>query len=130
RSNLRRQPNSLSFSARQRAGRAIERQVVEADVYQEAEPLADLLEHAARDRGLALGQAEPVEEDGRLLDRLPHDLGDRPAGDLDAERFRPKARAATARARALGHELRHLGPRLLGRGLAIAALERLDDALE
>src|SRR5207245_2868825 len=81
-------------------------------------------------RRLALGQAEPIEERGRLLDGLSHDLGDRPARDLDAERLRPETRAAAAGARALGHELRDLAARLLRGGFAIAALERLDHALE
>src|SRR4029450_8135041 len=79
---------------------------------------------------LALGQAEAVEERGSVLDGLSHHFGDRPPRDLDAERLRPQTRAPAGRARALGHELRDLGPRFLRRGLAIAALERLDHALE
>jgi hypothetical protein len=130
RADLSRQTNSLSFAPRQRAGRPVERQIVEPDVHQEAESLADLLEDAARDRRLALGQGQPVEERGRVLDGLPHDLRDGTARDLDPERFRPQTRPRAGRARALGHELRDLRPRLLGGGLAVAALERLDDALE
>src|SRR5207247_10870665 len=83
RPNLGRQTNSLPFSPRQRAGRTVERQVVETNVNQEAEALTDLLEDAPGDRGLALRQRETVEEYGRLLDGLPHDLRDRVTCDLD-----------------------------------------------
>src|SRR5437867_5204010 len=130
RPNLGRQTNSLPFSPRQRAGRTVERQVVETNVNQEAEALTDLLEDAPGDRGLALRQRETVEEYGRLLDGLPHDLRDRVTRDLDAERLGPQARTPARRARPLGHELLDLGSGLLGRGLAVPALERLDDALE
>src|SRR5207237_9574692 len=109
---LGRQATALPLAARQGPGRAIEGQVVEPDVHQEAEPLADLLEHAARDRRLALGQAEPFEEDGRLLDGLSHDLGDRPARYLDAERLRTQTRADASPPRPPGPELRVLGARL------------------
>ena len=43
------EPNPLRFAARERRCRPIERQVVEPDVRQEAEPSADLLEHLRRD---------------------------------------------------------------------------------
>src|SRR5437879_2710895 len=118
------------FAARQRAGRPVERQVVEADVQQQAEPLADLLEHAPGDGRLPLGQREGVEERARVLDGLPHDVRDRAAADLDAERLRAQPRALARRAGTLGHEQLDVGPRLVRRGLAISALERLDDSLE
>src|SRR5439155_368124 len=120
----------LPLAARQRAGRPVERQVVEADVHQEAEPLADLLEHAPGDGRLPLGQREGVEERAGVLDGLPHDVRDRAAADLDAERLRAQPRALARRAGTLGHEQLDVGPRLVRRGLAISALERLDDALE
>src|SRR5262245_44345135 len=130
RPDLRRQADALPLSAGERAGGPVQGQVVEPDVHQEAEPLADLLEDPPGDRGLALGQGEVAEEDAGLLDGLFHDLGDRPAGDLDAERLRPQPRAAARRTRAFGHEYRHLGARLFRGGLAIAPLEGLDHALE
>ena len=44
--DLRRKPDALALAAGQRAGaRAVERQVFEADVDQECEPLADFLKH-------------------------------------------------------------------------------------
>ncbi len=54
RPDLRRQPDALRLATRERLAGPIERQVVEADVHQEAQPRADLLEHLARDRGLPL----------------------------------------------------------------------------
>ena len=47
------QPDPLRLAAGQRAGRPVERQVVQADVEQEAEPGVDLLEHPLGDLLLA-----------------------------------------------------------------------------
>jgi len=130
RADLGRQANALPLAAGERAGAAVERQIVEADVHQEAEALADLLEDAPGDRGFALGQRQVVEEPARVLDGLAHHLGDGPASDLDAQRLGPQARAPAGRTRPLGHELLDLRAGVFGRGLAVPALERLDDALE
>ena len=46
---LRRQPDALRLAARQRRRRAVERQVLEPDVEQEAEPRVDLLEDLVGD---------------------------------------------------------------------------------
>ena len=64
RADLGRQPDALRLAARQRGARPVERQVVEPDVDQEAEPRADLLEHlrgrwSARARSAARGAAPP-----------------------------------------------------------------------
>ena len=53
RADLGRQPDPLRLAAGQRAGRPVEREVVEADVEQEVEPLLDLLEHPLGDLSLA-----------------------------------------------------------------------------
>src|SRR5438046_1834264 len=128
--DLCRQPNALSFASGQGARGPVQREVVEADVGEKAEALADLLEDAPGDGGLALADRQAVEEDARPLDRQPHDVGDRAAPDLEAERLAAQARAPAVRAGPLGHELLDLRPRLLGRRLAVPSLERLDDALE
>ena len=44
------QANALRFAARERRRGAVERQVIEADVRQEAEPAANFFEHLGRDR--------------------------------------------------------------------------------
>src|SRR5262245_45312220 len=124
------QAAAVPRAARERAGGAVERQVVEPDVHQETQALADLLEDASGNRGLALGQRQVVEEPARVLDGLAHHVGDGPPRDLHAERLGPQARAPAGRARPLGHELLDLRARVLGRALAVPALERLDDALE
>ena len=56
RADLRGEPDALALAARQRAGRARQRQIVEPDVDQELQPLADLLEDAGGDLVLLLGQ--------------------------------------------------------------------------
>ena len=56
RADLRGEADALALAARQRAGGARERQIVEADVDQEFQPLADFLQDARRDLVLLLGE--------------------------------------------------------------------------
>jgi hypothetical protein len=65
--DLRGEPDALRLAAGERRGAALERQVVEADVDEEAEPLDDLLDHAAGDLLLALGELDSLEELERRL---------------------------------------------------------------
>ena len=58
RADLRRQPDPLRLAARQRGGRAVERQVADADVVEEAQPLVDLAQDQPRDLALGVGQLE------------------------------------------------------------------------
>ena len=55
--DLRRQPDALRFAARERAGAAVEVQVVEADAEQQLEPAADLLQHLPAGVGAAARSA-------------------------------------------------------------------------
>ncbi len=84
---------------------AREHQIIEADIDEEGEPLADLLQDAHRDLVLLVVQRlrQRLEPAGRLADREFRDLGDVLAGDLDRERFRlqPRPAAGLARRRAL-----------------------------
>ena len=66
-----------------------ERQIIEPDVDQELEPLADFLEHAHADFVLLGGQVlrQVGEPFAGALDRQFGDLGDVLAGDLDAQRL-------------------------------------------
>ena len=86
------EPDALRLAAGQRAGGAVEREVVEADVEQEAQPLVDLLEHPLGDLLLARGQLEVAQELGALADRQRADLGD----GLAAERS-PRATTGLSR---------------------------------
>ena len=61
RADLRGQADALPFAAGQRRRPARQRQVADADVVQEAQPVLDLLQDAGRDHRLALGQLELVE---------------------------------------------------------------------
>ena len=74
--DLGRQPDALRLAARQRRRGAIERQVIEPDVDQERQPLADLAQDAARDLLLARRQLQPGEEVVRLADCQRGHLGD------------------------------------------------------
>ena len=49
RADLRGQPDPLRLAARQRGRRAVERQVADADVVEEAQPLVDLAQDQPRD---------------------------------------------------------------------------------
>src|SRR5262249_17289011 len=130
RADLGRQADALPLAAGQRARGPVQRQIIEADVGEEAEALADLLEDAAGDGRLAFAESQRGEERRGVLDGEPHDVGDRLTGDLQPERFPAQSRALTRRARALGHERLDLAPRLFRFRLAIAPLEQLHDALE
>ena len=57
RADLRREPQSLRLAARERRRRAVELQVADADVVEEGQSLADLLDDPRPDQLLGLGQA-------------------------------------------------------------------------
>src|SRR5690606_37557108 len=97
------QADALRLAARESRGGAVERQVVQADVEQEAEPLADLLQDLAGDRELVLRQrgrplgaavaarrlpvvaGEGLRPGERLADVERADLADRQAADGDRQ---------------------------------------------
>jgi hypothetical protein len=90
RADLRSEPDSLAFAARERARGAREREVLESDVDEKLEPLADFLEHPRGDlvvlAAQLLGQlGEPLT---RALDRQLRDFADMPPADLHAQRLR------------------------------------------
>src|SRR5688572_33302499 len=68
RADLAREADALRLAARERLGAAVERQVVEADVYQEAEPVGDLLDDLGRDLLPPALELQPVEELERAAD--------------------------------------------------------------
>ena len=83
------QPNALCLTAGQCGRRARQRQVLQPDVEQEAEPRLDLLEHLPGDRLLARPEGQRVEELRAVGDRQLGDLGDglvpsRPAASVTA----------------------------------------------
>jgi hypothetical protein len=76
RADLRREPQPLRLAARECRGRAVELQVTDADVVQEREPLADLLDDSPADQLLGLSELELVQELQRARDRHLRELVD------------------------------------------------------
>ena len=72
------QANALRLAAGERRGRAVERQIVEPHVRQEAEPAANFLEHFGGDQLAACrSRSQLAEELDRVGDRQGADLGQR-----------------------------------------------------
>ncbi len=132
RADLRRQPDALRLAARQRSRVAVEGEVIEPDVDEEAEPRADLLQHLARDRVLALVQT--LGERGVPGQRIGHrqlrGLDDVPIPDRDRQRLRLEPHPPAGRARLRRHVALDLGAHHLAAGLPVSPLEVRDDALE
>ena len=62
RADLRGQADALRFAAGQRIGLAFQREVIEADIDQEAQAVGDLLDDLDRDLAAPAGQVEALEE--------------------------------------------------------------------
>ena len=130
RADLGREANALRLAAAEGCGPAGEREVVEANVEQEAQPRVDLLEHLHGDLLAALVELGVREERARDPDRHLADLGDGLAANRDREHLWLEASAVAARARHLAHVGLVLLARPLGFGLVVEALEPRDGALE
>ena len=131
-SDLRSQSYTLRFATRQRRRAARQCQVIEADVDQEAETVADFLQDASRDltagRGQALGQL--LEPGQRLLDRHLAHLADVDRADLDRKRFGLQTIAITGFARMRRLITRQLIAHPIGVGLAEAPFQTRDHPFE
>ena len=130
--DLRGEADALGFAARQRAGGARQRQIFEADVVEEREPLADLLQDARGDLVLLLGEGlrQLGEPDVRRLDRHVGDFADVLAADLHGQRLRLQAIAAAGFARMRALVALQLLAHPIGIRLAPAPLDVADDAFE
>ena len=124
------QPDPLCLAARQRCRRALERQVADAHVVEEAQPLVDLAQDHARDLALGVRQLELLDPVDRAPRRHARELVDAEPADLDRERLGPQPRAMALGTRTQRHVLLDLLPRPLRVRLAIAPLEVRHDALE
>jgi hypothetical protein len=120
------QPDALRLPAGQRPGRALERQVVEPDVEQEAEPGVDLLDHPLGDLALAVGQVDRREELVALPDRQPADVGDRPAAHQHGQRLGLEPRASQTGHGHLAHVALVAVPAPVRLGLVVPALHERD----
>ncbi len=130
RADLRGQPDALRLTTGQAAGLAFEREVVEADVDQELQAVADFLDDLDRDLAAPARQRQRVEERQRFVDRQHHDRRQCAIGDEHIARGTVEARAFAVGAGALadvfGEFLAH-GGRF---GFAVAAVEVRHDAFE
>ena len=132
RADLRGEPDALALAARQRAGGARQRQIVEPDVAQEAQPVVDLLQDALGDL-VALGvelRRQVLRPVDRRLDRQQAHLADVLAVDLHRQRLGLEAEAVAGLAGRRAHVALDLLARPLALGLLAAALEIGDHALE
>ena len=132
RADLRGQADALAFAAGEGAGSARQRQVVQADIEQERQPLADLLQHPRGD--LVLLGVERLRHGLEPFAGAAHrqfgNFADVLAADLDAQRLRLQPIAVAGLAGNVGKILAELLARPFALGLAVAAVEIGDDALE
>ena len=123
------EPDALCLATRERAGRSRQRQVVEPDVEQEAQPRVDLLGHPLGDQSVTLGELERGEELGRLADRHLTDLGDVLVADRDRQGVGLQACATAGATRDLAHVTLVLLARPVTLGTLVTTLDPGDDAL-
>ena len=122
RADLRGEADALRLAAAERCGSASEREVVEADVQQEAQPRVDLFEHLHRDVLAALVKLGIREKGACHPDGHLADLGDGLAANGDRKYLRLEASAVAARAWHLAHIGLIFFARPLGFGLVVKAL--------
>ena len=113
--DLRGQSDALGFAARERGGRPVERQVVDAHADEEAQARGHFADDAMADLPVALGQWPGADEVVHLPDGERRDLGDGLAAHADVARLFAQARAAALAAR----RLRHVAMELVVDGLEI-----------
>ena len=132
RTDLGGQPDTLAFAARQRAGVARHGEVIQADIVEEFQPGADLLEDAHRDFALLRRQllVDVTKPAVGITDRLFADLADMQPTDLHRQGLGLQAIAAAHLAGRFGLEtlqvLLHPG----AIGFAIAPVHVGNDAFE
>src|SRR5699024_8775320 len=118
------------FAARKRRRPARQRQVAEADAFEEAETLADLLEDRRADHLIPFRDFGGLDEIELLLDALVAEIGDVDAADRDGKARGFQAAAAAGRAFLAGHHKRDLLLDPIAAGLAEAALKVGHNTLE
>ena len=98
------QANALGLTAGERC-RPRQREIVEADVYQELEAAHDFADHLARDLPDGIGQLEVLEEGERVAERLARNFSEREAVEASSRGIGPDACAPARRAGHLIHEV-------------------------
>src|SRR5436189_283667 len=110
RADLRREPDALALAAGERRRAAVERQVIEPDVDQEAEARQDLLHDRARDLALGGREREVAEEAERVADGKRRHLDDAPPPNAHEARLAAEPRALAGRAPPVAHQAFQLLP--------------------
>src|SRR5450432_3650040 len=133
-SDLRREPDALRLAARQRFRGATEREIVQPDIDEKAQALADLLQDRTRDVLVEPGTSilshrHALEEGERLGDGELRNLADVQPVHANGERVRLESSTATLGTRRLDHELLELFAHAVGRSFVVAALHVREHAL-
>ena len=124
------QPDPLGLTAGQGGRRAVQGQVVEPDVEQEAHPGVDFLDDPLGDLLVAVGQLQREQQLGQLPHGQRAQLGDGPAVHRHRQRHRLEPGAAAGRAGHLAHVAGELLPAGVRFGLGVPPLDPRDHALE
>ena len=123
------EPDALGLAAGERGRGPLQREVVQAHVHEEAQPLADLLHDGQGDDRRLAREVQPLEERQRLGRRHLRDVVDGLVVHRDREDLRLQALAAAGLAGHRGEIGRQLLALGVGLGLGIAALHRGEHAL-
>ena len=128
--DLRGETDALAFAAGQRRRPAREREVVQTDVHEEAEPCVELLQDRRGDRLLRGRKRQFAQEIARAPDVHIAQVGDVDPADRDRERGGLQALALAVGARDVRHEGLDLRLRVVARRFAVTPLHIRHDALE
>ncbi len=128
--DLRGQTDALCLAAGQGLGRAVQGQIVEADIDEEGDAGDDLVHDLFRHLLPVAGQFQVGEEAARLRQRPAAHLGQGAFADGDVARLAPQPRAAAFGAGAGGEVLGQFLAHDDRVGLLVAAFQAGNDALE
>ena len=128
--DLRREADALRLTAGQRRRGAVELEVLEPDIEQEAQACPDFLEYAPGDEELAARELEVGDERVRLRDRQARELRDRQVTDGDGEHDRLQPQPLAVGAGDLAHVLLDVLTLMLGLRLLVPTQERRDHTLD
>ena len=124
------QADALCFATGQGVGLALQGQVIQADIDQEAEAFADFLDDLRGDLATPARQAQFTEELQCLVDRQHHQLRQRAIGHEHVACRLVQARTMAFRARLFADVLGQLLAHRRRLGFLVAAFEVGNDALE
>src|SRR6266540_4825306 len=132
--DLCREADPLRLAARKSHGGTFEREIVETDVDEEAQPVRHFFQDWPRDLRIEASAAIAAHRDFRKeVERLPHrerpDLADILAGHEDRQALRLETATTAGGARLLDHVLLELFAHRIGRRLAVALLDVIEHPL-